>query len=82
MARRELYILRLLREREKTEKLLAEKTVELERVRALYMQAAKERKVLDKLKERKASDYYEKQKDEEFKVMDDLNTASPLRQHW
>jgi len=82
MARRELFIERLLRERERTEVLLAEKTVEMEKVRARYLQAAKERKVLDKLKERKASDYYEKQKDEEFKAIDDMNTASSLRQHW
>jgi flagellar FliJ protein len=82
MARRDLYIRRLFKERERTEERLAEKTVELEKVRARYLQAAKERKVLDKLKERKATDYYERQRDEEFKVIDDLNTASSLRQRW
>jgi flagellar FliJ protein len=54
----------------------------MEKVREKYLQAAKERKVLDKLKERRADEYYEKQKDEEFKTMDDLNTALRLRQHW
>jgi flagellar protein FliJ len=82
MARRDLYIQRLLRERESTVVRLAEKTREMERVREKYLQAAKERKVLDKLKERRAEDYYEKQKDEEFKVIDDMNTASSLRQRW
>jgi flagellar FliJ protein len=82
MTRREFYIRRLLRDREKAGILLAEKTVELAKVRARYLQAAKERKVLDKLKERKASEYYERQKDEEFKTIDDMNTASALRQRW
>jgi len=75
MTRRELYIQRLGQERERTEVKLAERSVELERVRAEYLQAAKERKVLDKLKERRAAEYYEKQKDEEFRVIDDMNTA-------
>ncbi len=79
MAFRDRFIQRLVRERERTEERLAERNIELERVRALYLQAAKERKVLDKLKERRAADYYEKQKDEEFRVIDDLNTASALR---
>jgi flagellar FliJ protein len=82
MVRRELYIRRLIRERERTEIELAERTVEMEKVRAKYLEAAKERKVLDKLKERKANEYYEKQKDEDFKTIDDLNTAARLRQHW
>ena len=82
MARRDLFIQRLFRERERTQERLAEKTREMEAVREKYLQAAKERKVLDKLKERRAADYYEKQKDEEFRVIDDMNTASSLRQRW
>jgi flagellar protein FliJ len=82
MAGRELYVQRLTRERTVKEEELAVRTVELEEVRGRYLQAAKERKVLDKLRERAEKDYYERQRDEEFKVMDDLNTAATLRQHW
>jgi flagellar FliJ protein len=82
MARGEMYIRRLIREKERTEEALAQKTVELEEARARYLEAAKERKVLDKLKERTRAEYYEKCKDEEFKVIDDMNTAARLRQHW
>jgi flagellar FliJ protein len=82
LAARELYILRLSREKDGTERALAEKTVELEQARAEYLEAAKERKVLDKLKERKELDYYKKQKDEEFKIIDEVNTAAQLRQRW
>ncbi len=82
MARGEMYIRRLIRERESTEILLAEKTRELEEARAKYLEAAKERKVLEKLKERTQAEYYEKCKEEEFKVIDDMNTAARLRQHW
>jgi flagellar FliJ protein len=82
MARGEMYIRRLIREKERTEAALAQKTVELEEARARYLEAAKERKVLDKLKERTRAEYYQKCKDEEFKVIDDMNTAARLRQHW
>ena len=79
MARRELYVQRLARERERTQTTLAEKRVELEQVRAKYLEASRERKVLDKLKERQAADYYEQQIDEEFKTIDDMNTAAATR---
>ena len=79
MARRELYVLRLARERERTEEELAVKRAELEQVRGKYVEAARARKVLDKLKERRAGDYYEHQLDEEFKTIDDINTAASTR---
>ncbi len=47
-------------------------------MRAKYLEASKERKVLDKLKERRAGDYYEHQRDEEFKAVDDLNSAAAV----
>jgi flagellar biosynthesis chaperone FliJ len=52
---------------------------ELEEVRGRYLEAARERKVLDRLKDRRAGEYYEHQRDEEYKAIDDLNTASSLR---
>lgn len=76
MSRRELYVQRLVKERERTHATLAEKRKEMEKVRARYLEASKERKVLDKLKERRAEEYYGRQKAEEFKTIDDLNTAA------
>ncbi len=82
MAGRELYVQRLAREKARTQEALAAKTVELEEARARYLEASKERKVLDKLRERNEAEYYERAKDEEFKTIDDLNTAASLRQGW
>ncbi len=79
MARRELYVQRLVRERERAEAELAVRTREMEQVRAGYLEAARERKVLDKLKERRSAEYYERQLDEEYRSIDDINTAAPLR---
>jgi flagellar protein FliJ len=79
MAGRELYVRRLAAEKERTAAELEIKNRELDEVRAKYLEAAKERKVLDKLKERTAAEYYEKQKDEEFRVIDDMNTAASSR---
>jgi flagellar protein FliJ len=78
MARRELYVLRLARERERTREDLTIKRVELEKVRASYLEAARERKVLDKLKERRSGEYYDRQIDEEFKTADDMNSAAAV----
>ncbi len=82
MRRRELYVQRLARERERTEAALEEKRRELEEVRAKYLEAARDRKVLDKLKDRQSEAYYEHQLDEEYKAIDDINTAAATRQHW
>ncbi len=82
MARRELYAQRLSRERENKRAALVVKRRELEEARAKYLEASKERKVLDKLRERREAEYYEKAIDEEFKEIDDMNTASSTRQGW
>lgn len=79
MARRELYVQRLVAERLRREAELAVRERELAEVRARYLEAARDRKVLDKLKDRRAAEYYERQRDEEYKAIDDLNTASALR---
>ncbi len=80
MARRELYVQRLLRERERTREKLAERRRELERVRLKYLEASRERKVLDKLRERQETEYYERQVDEEYRTIDDINnTRQPQR---
>jgi flagellar FliJ protein len=81
MARRELYLQRLARERARTEAALAEERKELEKVRAKYLDAAKERKVLDKLKERRSEEYYAHQLDEEYKSIDDMTTSAASVRH-
>jgi flagellar FliJ protein len=82
MARRELYAQRLAHEREQRRTVLAVKRGELDQARARYMEASKERKVLDKLRERREAEYYKQAVDEEFREIDDMNTASSTRQGW
>ncbi len=79
MTRRELYVQRLGHERERAQALLVEKRRELEEVRARYLEAARERKVLEKLKERRSEEYYDRQIDEEFKTIDEMNTSASMR---
>ncbi len=79
MSRRELFVQRLAVERERARAILVEKRREMETVRARYLEASKERKVLDKLKERQAEEYYDRQQDEEFKAVDEMNTAAAVR---
>jgi flagellar FliJ protein len=82
MMRRELYVQRLVGERARTEETLAQRRTELKEVRAGYLEAAKARKVLDKLKERQAAASHERQVDEEFKTIDEINTAAATRGTW
>ena len=82
MSRRELYAARLSQERKRKREALTVKNRELEEARARYLEASRERKVLDKLRERREAEYYERAIDEEFKEIDDMNTASSTRQGW
>ena len=82
LARRELYAQRLAQERERRRAELVVKQGELDEARARYLEASKERKVLDKLRERRETEYYEQAVDEEYKEIDDMNTASSTRQGW
>ena len=79
MARRDQFVQRLVVERERTRDRLVERRKELEKVRASYLEASKERKVLDKLKERMSTEYYRHQVNEEFKTIDEMNTAAAAR---
>jgi flagellar protein FliJ len=79
MSRRELYVQRLAAERERRTVELEVRTREMEEVRGHYLEAARDRKVLDKLKDRRAGEYYERQRDEDYRTVDDLNTASSAR---
>jgi flagellar FliJ protein len=79
MARRELYVQRLAMERERAQVSLEEKRREMEKVRARYLEVSKERKVLDKLKERRSEEYYDRQLDEEYRTVDDVNNSAAAR---
>ncbi len=79
MARRELYVQRLALERERAQVTLEEKRREMEKVRARYLEVSRERKVLDKLKERRSEEYYDHQLDEEYKAVDDMNSSAAAR---
>jgi len=79
MARRELYVQRLAAERERAQVTLQEKRREMEKVRARYLEVSRDRKVLDKLKERQSGEYYERQLDEEYRTVDELNSSAAAR---
>ncbi|HTO24038.1 MAG TPA: flagellar export protein FliJ [Spirochaetia bacterium] len=79
MARRELYVQRLAVERERAQVTLVEKRREMEKVRVGYLEASRDRKVLDKLKERRSEEYYDRQLDEEYKAVDDLASSAAAR---
>ena len=82
LAQREHYVQRLAVERERARRTLQQKTVELQKAREKYLEASKERRVLDKLKERRSEEYYDKALDEEYKGIDEMNLASASRQGW
>lgn len=76
---RDLYAQRLRRERERTVEELAQRNTELEAARARHREAQRERKILEKLRDNKERDYYRLQSLEEFKTIDDINTAAGTR---
>ena len=55
------------------------KEAERREVQEGYLEASKERKVLDRLKERRAEEFYKAERDEEKKELDDINTSSYIR---
>ncbi|HET6487466.1 MAG TPA: flagellar export protein FliJ [Spirochaetia bacterium] len=82
LAQREHYVQRLAVERQRARTTLEQKRKELQAARDKYLQASKERRVLDKLKERRSAEYYDHARDEEFKGIDEMNVASATRQGW
>jgi flagellar FliJ protein len=69
----ENYILRLDQERDKLLEEAAQAELVVEEKRKLYMEASRERKVLDKLKEKREKEYRKKMFDEETKTLDDIS---------
>ncbi|MDR1933512.1 MAG: flagellar export protein FliJ [Spirochaetales bacterium] len=68
---REAFRGRLDLEMEETGRRLKKAVRERETASRSYLEAARDRKVLDKLKERKAEEYYEDQRRREGKIMDE-----------
>ena len=68
----ELYLVRLNRDKERLVKELAEAELEREKARADYIEKHKSREVMEKIKERKAGEYYRLALREETKALDDL----------
>lgn len=79
LAYRENYINRLGQERKSLEKELEERKRQHSEVQQKYQEVSRDKKVLEKLKEKRESDYYKQAKLGEFKEVDDLNSSQFLR---
>jgi flagellar FliJ protein len=69
----EHYILRLDQERDKLLEEAAQAELVVEEKRALYLDASRERKVLDKLREKREKEYRKEMFEEETKSLDDIS---------
>jgi flagellar FliJ protein len=74
LAYRERYRSWLQERRRRLARELAERQKQRQEEQAKYLQASKERKVLDKLKERRAAEHHREALAEEFGVADDLSS--------
>jgi len=75
----ELYIRRLDARSRSDANLLIEKERVRDEIRAGYLEASRKRKVLDKLKEKRAQLYRREQLEEEVKLLDDLGGSTAAR---
>ena len=76
------YIYRMEREAERLTGDLAEAEKEKEKAKEKFLAASRDRKVLDKLKERKRSEFNKEQSAEEIKTSDDMVSANYGRGRW
>ena len=76
---KEQYINRLGQERRNLQKELQEKERQRSEVQRVYQEVSRDKKVLEKLKAKRESDYYSQAKREEFKAVDDLNSSQFVR---
>lgn len=72
---REHYLAWLREQRRRLARELVERQKKRQEEQARYLQASKERKVLDKLKERRAAEHHRQARTEEFEVADDLSSG-------
>jgi flagellar FliJ protein len=75
----EIYIRRLEQTKEKLLQEAAEARTRVEEARKLFLEASRERKVLDKLKEKRAGEYRKTMLTGEIKTLDGLNSARYTR---
>jgi flagellar protein FliJ len=74
-----LYMARLDQEAERKSAELVVCERERERIQGHYLEASKDRKVLDKLREKRSGGYLKEQRTEEIKELDDINTGRAAR---
>jgi flagellar FliJ protein len=72
---REHYLAWLREQRRRLARELVERQKQRQEEQVRYLQASKERKVLDKLKERRAAEHRREARTEEFEVADDLSSG-------
>ena len=70
------YILRLDNAREQLLREAAMAELKVEEAREIFLEASKERKILDKLKEKRQEEYNKEMLDEEVKILDDIPRAA------
>jgi flagellar FliJ protein len=80
--RYDLYIRRLDAQRDRLVKEAAEAELKVEEARRVFLEASRERKVLDKLKEKRRQEYRGILLTEETKTQDDIAGGSAARSLW
>ena len=75
----ELYLTRLDSEIDALEQDLALGEAKRQEVQQGYLDASRERKVMEKLRERRQDEYRQEQKKEEFRQLNEINTGSLFR---
>jgi flagellar FliJ protein len=75
----EFYILRLDQTKETLLEAAAMAELEVEKARAVYIEASRERKILDKLKEKRQKEYYKAMLAEDEKILDDISGGTAAR---
>jgi flagellar export protein FliJ len=76
---KEHFINRMDQEQKKLAKELEEKMRQRSEVQHRYQEVSRDKKVLEKLKDKREADYYAQAKQEEFKEVDDLNSSQFIR---
>ncbi|OHD13956.1 MAG: flagellar export protein FliJ [Spirochaetes bacterium GWB1_48_6] len=75
----EAYTRRLVATAEKRQVELASAQIQREKIQAEFILAQRDRKILDKLKEKKHAAYKKEQIQNEFKIQDDRNTGAYIK---
>ena len=73
------YLLRLDNTKEELLKEAALAELKVEEAREVFLEASRERKVFDKLKEKRLKEYHKAKLNEETKILDDISSGAPAR---